>query len=258
MKIFKNVLHYLICIVVASAVIIAAFPVSEQIFPSENSFVPEIEVADSASSPSVYPWYNVQKGNVTEIPVEDQKENINEIISFLTMDFADYVTVEKCMYSEVDDMYYAQDINIGINDTLVSVNLAYYFDDAQCYISYIELKTPKSASEEKLSAAMKKYRTYLGDDFIKNGIENPEEVNPLFRLLEYFSELIHQQDITGYEIILMTEFDCYKFITELSGAKSYIYDGLVWFTAGGQEGSFAFAVDPTAEDNVVVFSVNKN
>ncbi len=258
MKIFKNVLHYLICIVVASAVIIAAFPVSEQIFPSENSFVPEIEVADSASSPSVYPWYNVQKGNVTEIPVEDQKENINEIISFLTMDFADYVTVEKCMYSEVDDMYYAQDINIGINDTLVSVNLAYYFDDAQCYISYIELKTPKSASEEKLSDAMNKYRTYLDVDSLRNGIGNPEERNTFFRFFEYLIELINQQNITGYEINLITEFDYYKLITELSDAKCYVYDGLVWFTAGGQEGSFAFAVDPTAEDNVVVFSINKN
>jgi len=254
MKILKNVSHYLICIAVALAVIIIAFSSSGKIFRSNYLFDPEISTVNSIDAPSVYPWYNVENGNAAEIPFKDQEKYIREITAFLSMDMGDSLNADKCMYSKDDDMYYVQNLRIGTNDTVLSADIAYYFDGTQCYITYIGLKTPRSSSDEKLYAAMEEYRKHLDIDDMISGADSTEG-NPFFRLFEYLSELTHQQSLNGYQTVLMTEFDCYRFITELAGAESYVHDGLVWFTIGGQETSYTVAIDPSAEDTVILLSV---
>lgn len=254
MKILKNVSHYLICIVVAFAVIIIALSSSGKIFQSNYLFAPEISTADSSGSPSVYPWYNVENGNVTEIPFKDQEKYIRRIVWFLSAGIGDYLNADKCMYSKSDDIYYVQGLKIGVNDTVLSANLAYYFDGTQCHITYIELKTPRSSSDEKLYAAMGEYRKCLTVDRLINS-EDDLEYNPFLQLFEYLSRLMSRQEHYGNSITIMTEFDVYGLISEIIGAKSYIYDGLVWFTVGDQETSYTIAIDPSAENTVILFSI---
>lgn len=249
MKFFKKALPYFICVAVAVVSVITLYLYTKSFSDAENILEPAVSNDIFETHHNVYPWDSLDSDDTVEIAA--QNDTVRQLLYTLGIYSDDiYFSASRFSYNKSLQMYYVQNIFHYKED--ISIDIAYYYDDFSFRLASIKFNTDSDYTEEELESALERYRSVLkGSSYgeLRWGVNE----NPPSSLFGEVADLIIDginMSYTGFSPFYEQDFQLYYsyFLADKrSKVDSYIYDGLLWFTAADDNRSIIIAVDPSRD-----------
>ncbi len=255
MKFLKKALPYFICIAVAVVSVITLYLYTKSFSDADDVLEPPISNDVFETHHNVYPWNFLDSGDTVQIA--PQSETVAQLLYAMGI-YNDnvYLSAAKFSYNTALQMYYAQNIVHYKED--ISIDIAYYYDNFSFRLASIRFNTASHSTEEELESALKKYRAMLKSGLSYDDKFGTVEARPTSSPFIEVADLILDTLNQSYnEFCPFYEHDwqlyySYFLAEQRSRVNSYIYDGLLWFTADDENGSIIIAIDPSQDVAVLI------